>query len=108
MKPGIIITFYNRANDINICKIEDFITQNNNIHLCFVNNGSTDKTKEVLESLHNKFPNKISVVNIKNNKGEESALKVGFRYLLNNKNVNQISISNQLNLKELSALSSNV
>ena len=43
----------------------------------------------------------MTIVSIRNNKGNDSAVKVGFRYLLNNMDLTKVSFSNQLNFKEL-------
>ncbi|MDH3381480.1 MAG: glycosyltransferase [Flavobacteriaceae bacterium] len=101
MRTGIVIVLTNKENEINNQEIESFLNVNTDINICFVNNGSADKTLNILESLNKKFPNKISVVNIKNNKGEDAALKVGFRYLLNKRNVSKLKYSNQFNLDKI-------
>jgi glycosyltransferase involved in cell wall biosynthesis len=82
MKTGIVITFYNKEKNIDLDQMELFLNSCNNIQVCFVNNGSTDNTIDTLEQISEKFPEIVSVVNIKNNKGEESALKVGLILLL--------------------------
>ncbi|SNR59676.1 glycosyltransferase [Lutibacter flavus] len=101
MKSGIVIVLTNKEEEINTQGIESFLNENREINICFVNNGSTDKTLNVLELLNKKFPKNLSVVNIKNNKGEDAALKVGFRYLLNKKNIIKINFSNHLNLNKM-------
>jgi len=104
MKTGIVITFYNKEKNIDLDQMELFLNSCNNIQVCFVNNGSTDNTIDTLEQISEKFPEIVSVVNIKNNKGEESALKVGFRYLLNKNKLAQVSYFNRLNFKELNLI----
>ncbi|WP_340200530.1 glycosyltransferase [Ascidiimonas sp. W6] len=83
MKTGIIIPCYNEEKRINTKAFLDFITVEENFHLCFVNDGSTDNTMKVLNEMKNKFPLRISVVDIKQNKGKAAAVKAGATYLFN-------------------------
>ena len=101
MRTGIVIALNNNEKDINSYKVINFLESFTDMYICFVDNGSTDKTLDVLEALGKKFPNNISIVKIKNNKGEDAALNVGFRYLLNKKNVSKLNFSNQFNLDKI-------
>ncbi|MBT8316491.1 MAG: glycosyltransferase [Lutibacter sp.] len=101
MRTGIVIVLTNRQKEINILGIERFLKENVDIDICFVNNGSKDKTSNILETLNKKFPSNSSVVNIKKNKGEDAALKVGFRYLLNKKNISKLNFSTKFNLNQI-------
>ena len=101
MRTGVVIVVTNKQEKINNQTIENFLRENNDINICFVNNGCKDKTFTILEALKIKFPNKISIVNIKNNKGEDAALKVGFRYLLNKKNITKLNFSTKFNLNQI-------
>jgi len=105
MKTGIIITLYNQESQINKAQIAQFLDTQKNIHLCFVNNGSTDNTLEILEQILEQFPNNTSVVNIKKEKGLQAALKLGFRFLSNLKNFNQLCYFPKINFNELNNIS---
>lgn len=105
MKAGIVIVLTNKEDKINTLGIENFLNEKTDINICFVDNGSTDKTLNILEVLVTMFPKNISIVKIKNNKGEDAALKVGFRYLLNKKNITNLSFSNQFNLDKITRFS---
>ncbi len=105
MRTGIVIVLTNKEKEINILGIESFLNEKTDINICFVDNGSTDKTLNILEVLVTMFPKNISIVKIKNNKGEDAALKVGFRYLLNKKNVSKLHFSNQFNFDKIMRLS---
>lgn len=104
MNTGIVIALTNIEKIIDFLKIEDFLESNKNIHICFVNNGSTDDTLGILKLCEKKFEDRVSVISIKNNKGNESALKVGFRFLLNTMSFSSISFSTQLNFNDLNAV----
>ena len=105
MKTGIIITLYNQESQINKVILEQFLDTQKNIHLCFVNNGSTDNTLNILEEIVQQHPNNTSIVNIKKEKNLQAALKLGFRFLLNLKNFNQLCYVPKINFNELNNIS---
>lgn len=104
MKTGIIITFDNRERKINKKQIIQFLRENDNFHLCLVNNGGSDGTKAILEELEMELPNLVSVVNIKINKGMESAIRTGFRLLMHKEKVAQVSVLKDQDVKELDGI----
>ncbi len=83
MKTGIIIPCYNEEKRLNTSVFLNFITQENNYHLCFVNDGSTDDTITVLKDLQEANPFKVSVVDVKKNAGKAAAVRSGAQYLYN-------------------------
>ena len=102
MRTGIVIVLTNNQEKINTQGIESYLNENSDINICFVDNGRADRTIEIIKALVTLFPKNISIVNIKNNKGEDAALKVGFRYLLNNTKLN---FSNQFNIDKITRFS---
>ena len=106
MKTGIIITLYNQESQINKAVLSEFLENQKNIHLCFVNNGSTDNTLSVLDEISQQYPDHTSIVNIKKEKGLEAALKLGFRFLSNLKSFNQLCFIPKINFNELSKITS--
>lgn len=105
MNTGIIITLNNKEKEISPIKIEQFLKANKSVHICFVNNGCTDSTLELLKSFKEKFTDRLSIVTIKNNKGIDSALKVGFRFLLNTMDISNVSFSSQHSINNLTLIS---
>jgi glycosyltransferase involved in cell wall biosynthesis len=105
MRTGIVIVLTNNQEKINTQGIESYLNENSDINICFVDNGRADRTIEIIKALVTLFPKNISIVNIKNNKGEDAALKVGFRYLLNKKNITKLNFSNQFNLDKITRFS---
>jgi len=81
MKTGIIIPCYNEEKRLNVTAFLDFIHTENDFHICFVNDGSTDDTITVLKDIQSKNPVKVSVIDIKNNSGKAAAVTVGARHL---------------------------
>ncbi len=90
MKTGIIIPCYNEENRLDKKAFIDFISFNEDYHLCFVNDGSTDNTLKVLRFLKSMVPSRISVVDIKKNVGKASAVRAGVRYLFHRKDIKNI------------------
>ena len=82
MKKGIIILF---SEDEQVIDKNQFINLFNQkeIKLCFVNNGSKDNTLTILESIKEDLGlSRISVLDVKIDKGINAAIKAGARYLL--------------------------
>tara|TARA_R110002074_G_scaffold146084_2_gene295428 strand:+ start:5010 stop:5333 length:324 start_codon:yes stop_codon:yes gene_type:complete len=104
MKTGIIITFYNQENKINKQKVINFLKHSKHVHLCLINNGSTDNTISALEELKEAFPKNITIGNIKNHKGTVAVLRIGFRLLMKIEKINSLGYSSELNENKLEAL----
>ncbi|WP_109302574.1 glycosyltransferase [Aquimarina sp. AU474] len=78
---GIIIPCYNEYYRLEKEKFCKFIKENSNYHLCFVNDGSSDNTLEMLYDLKQFDPNKITVLNLETNQGKATAVQTGANYL---------------------------
>ena len=78
-KVGIIIPCYNEEKIIksSILKIKDFLKRNKEFKYFIVpvNDGSTDKTQEILESIKDIHP-----ISYSPNKGKGGAIKEGLKY----------------------------
>ncbi|WP_299312647.1 glycosyltransferase [uncultured Aquimarina sp.] len=81
MKTGIIIPCYNEEKRLNATAFINFIQKENNVHLCFVNDGSKDDTITVLKSIQSENPYKVSVIDMKKKSGKVAAVRAGARYL---------------------------
>lgn len=90
MKTGIIIPCYNEANRLDIYAFLNFAQRHQDYHLCFVNDGSSDNTIEVLEAIQNECSENISVVDVKVNAGKAAAVRSGVRYLNRIKDIDVI------------------
>jgi len=87
MKTGLIIPCYNEASRLKEEVFIKFILDVNDYHLCFVNDGSTDNTLELLKKIKTYKPEKVSVIDIKKNTGKASAVRAGMRYLFHMEDV---------------------
>ena len=97
---GIILIFHNRESQIDKNEFAQFLKKNKNAHLCLVNNGSTDHTIEVLHQLEQLFPSNISIIDLKVKRENDFALRNGFRFLMRNKNIDRVSFTPDINLKQ--------
>ncbi len=79
---GIVIPCYNEESRLLSKEFTDFIESNLGYHLCFVNDGSTDKTLEVLKQLTLGREDYISVFHCKKNKGKGEAVRQGILHLV--------------------------
>ncbi|KAA1243291.1 glycosyltransferase [Aquimarina sp. RZ0] len=80
-KTGIIVPCYNEYYRLEKEKFCNFLNKNANYHLCFVNDGSTDKTLEMLQELKKRNHQKISVIDLEVNQGKATAVQTGANYL---------------------------
>lgn len=90
MKTGIIIPCYNEEKRLDQQAFVQFINENSDYHLCFVNDGSKDNTLQVLQSMKNESPFGISIVDVKKNVGKATAVRAGVRYLYNREDIAHI------------------
>ncbi|MBW1297934.1 glycosyltransferase [Aquimarina litoralis] len=90
MKTGIIIPCYNEENRLNRQAFINFISQENNYYLCFVNDGSNDNTIGVLKEIQGVNPEKVSIIDMKKNGGKAAAVRAGSRYFYSNNKIDYI------------------
>ncbi|TMM56666.1 response regulator [Maribacter algarum] len=82
---GVVIPCYNEENRLSSALFQDFIDKNVGYHLCFVNDGSTDNTLEVLKKLRKGNEDTISIFDCEKNGGKAEAVRQGIQYLIANK-----------------------
>jgi glycosyltransferase involved in cell wall biosynthesis len=73
----IIIPFYNEATRFPLEEFQEFLQKDQDMSFCLVNDGSTDETGKMLESLREQFPSRILIVNLTKNKGKAEAVQIG-------------------------------
>lgn len=87
---GVVIPCYNEEERLSSNEFKDFAHKNLGYHLCFVNDGSTDKTLEVLEELRKGNESNISVYNCEKNGGKAEAVRQGMLHLHKDKQFDYI------------------
>lgn len=78
---GLVIPCFNEAKRLSGSKFLSFIDENAGYHLCFVNDGSTDNTLEVLAALRKGREAYISVYNLDSNRGKAEAVRAGVLHM---------------------------
>lgn len=81
MNSGVIIVFSNNETEISNFNNE-YLANINASRICFVNNGSSDNTLNLLKHIQFKSEKNISILDIKLDKGLKAAIKSGARLLL--------------------------
>ena len=80
MYLNIIVPCYNESDRLPVNKYFDFLKLNKKVKIIFVNDGSTDNTKNLVNKLFNEFPKQIKILSYKINKGKGNAVRDGFLY----------------------------
>ena len=78
---GVVIPCYNEEERLLGKEFRDFAHSSLGYHLCFVNDGSTDKTLEVLEELKKGNESNISIYNCEKNGGKAEAVRQGMLHM---------------------------
>lgn len=87
---GVVIPCYNEESRILSEEFKRFVHSNLGYHLCFVNDGSTDNTLEVLKELAKGKEEYISVYDCSKNGGKAEAVRLGMLHLAKQKQFNFI------------------
>lgn len=74
----IVVPCYNEENRLPISSFENFIQQNKDCLIYFVNDGSSDDTVKVLQKLKNTFTENIDFLDLEENLGKAGAVRQGF------------------------------
>lgn len=80
VKLSIILPVYNEEENVPVIyeELKSVLDKiNKNYEIIFIDDGSTDKTFEVLEKLHKKNP-KVKIIKFRKNFGQSAALQAGF------------------------------
>lgn len=74
---GVVIPCFNEEQRLLSSEFKAFAHKNLGYHLCFVNDGSTDKTLSALRELRDSNPNHITIYNCKTIGGKAEAIRQG-------------------------------
>lgn len=78
---GVVIPCYNEEKRLLGEDFRKFVHKNLGYHLCFVNDGSKDRTLEVLQDLIKGKEDYISIYNCEKNGGKAEAVRLGMLHL---------------------------
>ncbi len=90
MENAIVVPCYNEADRLDLDAFQEFLGQNNSYSICFVNDGSSDNTLEVLTQFKANCPNRIYVYDAPRNNGKAEAIRSGVNYMLENTQAHKI------------------
>jgi glycosyltransferase involved in cell wall biosynthesis len=76
-KTCIIVPCFNELERLETREFINFCTEHGNIDFCFVNDGSTDNTKSMLDEMVAQCGQKAFVVDVKLNMGKAEAVRLG-------------------------------
>lgn len=80
IKLCITIPCYNEEKGLKTAKYSTFLNANSSVFICFINDGSTDNTAKILETLKAKHPQQIHIYTCKKNVGKAAAIRNGVGY----------------------------
>jgi glycosyltransferase involved in cell wall biosynthesis len=87
---GVVIPCYNEEERLLSKEFTDYIDKNSGYHLCFVNDGSKDKTLEVLHKLKKGREDFITVYDCEKNGGKAEAVRQGMLYMAKQEDLDYI------------------
>ena len=76
----IVIPCYNEEKRIDKNRIYRFLTSNKNVLICLVNDGSSDRTLDVLNEIRLDFPKNIAILSTVKNVGKAEAIRSGISH----------------------------
>jgi len=84
MENAIVVPCYNEAGRLDLSSFNDFLKQNDNYTICFVNDGSSDNTLQVLKEFQTGREARVHVYDAPLNNGKAEAIRSGVNYMLEN------------------------
>lgn len=87
---GVVIPCYNEEERLLSDEFLGFLNNNTGYHFCFVNDGSTDDTLGVLNTLRKGRENFISVYNCEKNGGKAEAVRLGMLHMAKKQDLDYI------------------
>ncbi len=87
---GVVIPCYNEEERLLSEEFINYIDKNSGYHLCFVNDGSKDKTLEVLKNLQKGREDFITVYDCEKNGGKAEAVRLGMLHMAKKEDLDYI------------------
>ena len=104
----IVVPCYNEGIGISIEEYSHFLDNYTNTTICFVNDGSTDNTMDLLNVLKEKYNNQIHILSLAKNSGKAEAVRAGINYCNENfdyQNIGYLDADLATTLEEFMAVS---
>jgi len=77
---SVVIPCFNEEHRLRGQHILDFVAAHTNVTVCFVDDGSTDATRKMLEDVRSRSPQRIFVCGLNRNHGKGEAVRQGVLY----------------------------
>jgi CheY-like chemotaxis protein len=87
---GVVIPCYNEEERLLSDEFLTYIDKNSGYHLCFVNDGSKDKTLEVLHDLQKGREDFITIYDCEKNGGKAEAVRLGMLFMAQKEDLDYI------------------
>ena len=87
---GVVIPCYNEEERLSRKEFTDFIAKHSGYHLCFVNDGSSDNTLQILHNLREGREDYITVYDCKTNGGKAEAVRLGMLHMAKKQDLDYI------------------
>lgn len=81
-KTGIVVPCYNEGSRLANMDYTHLFEEFSEARFCFVNDGSSDNTLDVLRDFEKGLPNQVAVVNLGANVGKGEAVRAGVSHIL--------------------------
>ncbi len=78
----LVVPCYNEAHRLDVASLRSFLAEGTGVHLLFVDDGSRDRTVEVLESLRAGYEDRASILRCPKNGGKAEAVRLGVLHAL--------------------------
>ena len=112
MENVIIVPCYNEGNRMPVKSYSNFLENEENCLLVFANDGSTDHTDEVLNSIKSSFPGKVQIISLRKNVGKAQTIQVATLECLykypDTKNIGYLDADLATSLEEWLSISKNI
>jgi dolichyl-phosphate beta-glucosyltransferase len=73
----LVVPCYNEERRLDVAAVERFLRDTPTVSMCFVNDGSADKTGELLATLAGRWPDRVVALNLATNGGKAEAVRQG-------------------------------
>lgn len=77
----MVVPCYNEGKRLNVRAFEEYISLHDNVGFCFVNDGSTDRTNEVIRNIKEDFPGQVTLLDLTKNQGKAEAVRSGVSHV---------------------------